>query len=107
MAVEYLGSLEVQNSICLHSQKAVNYLKQGSATHGPHPARSPFTNFSNDTACLVYFILLICPSCNYLALYACEKLFEQKSNFMGWRKALIDSTTFSCTTTYVLTPYDA
>ena len=30
----------------------------------------PFTSFSNDTARLVkvYFILLICPSCNYLAL---------------------------------------
>ena len=64
-----------------------------------HPARSPFTNFSDDTARLVYFILLVCPSCNYLALYTYEKLSEQKSNFMGWRKAVIDSTTFSCTTT--------
>ena len=64
-----------------------------------HPARSPFTNFINDVARLVYFILLICPSCNYQALYTYEKQPEQKSNFMSWRKALIDSTTFSCTTT--------
>ena len=41
-----------------------------------HPARSPFTNYSNDTArpVAVYFILLMYLPCNYLALYTYEKL---------------------------------
>ena len=56
-----------------------------------HPPRSPFTNCSNDTARLVvvYFVLLIYLQCNYSALYFYEKLSYQKSNFVGWRKALI------------------